>query len=407
VDACPLIPVIDADRAGELDEVMETTAATQTFLPVTPSFLDTPDATGRRETIMALGAAALHLDGHRYDEALVELAGVNVPMFSAPDLALQVLNTEGWARLYLGQLDAATAICERARSLAEGPSFSELDRADSLFRLGACRVKLGEVSNAISLFTLALRLAEQCGIDGDRVRAQAFEWRARCYVLQREWDAAQVDSERALELAEAVSDLRLAALATMQCSLVAERRGDPLLARFYAERARAMALASGDRQTEARLLNNLGGLSFLLDEPHNAVAYLKDAFALSLEIGNDADAAQAISSLAQVHLRCGAPLLAEEQARHALSLLEGREDYLDERGNVHLVLGRALLEQERMSDAMSQFAAAEWLFTKLGSASPLAAAWMAQAEAYAHDGDLEAAIALYRRAAEALQDFSF
>ena len=136
----------------------------------------------------------------------------------------------------------------------------------------------------------------------------------------------------------------------------------------------------GDRQTEARILNNLGGLSFLLGEPEVAVAYLKESFALSLEIGNDADAAQAVSSLAQVHLRCGAPQLAEEQARHALSILAEREDYVDERGNVHLVLGRALLEQARDDEAMKEFAAAEWLFESLGSASHVAAAWIAQGD---------------------------
>jgi len=193
----------------------------------------------------------------------------------------------------------------------------------------------------------------------------------------------------------------------MQCSLVAERRSDPLLARFYAERARRLAKERGDRQTEARVVNNLGGLSFLLGEPEVAVAYLKESFALSLEIGNEADAAQAVSSLAQVHLRCGAPQLAEEQARHALSILAERADYLDERGNVHLVLGRALLEQSREDEAMKEFAAAEWLFESLGSASHVAAAWMAQGDLYSRRGDLEASTALYRRAAEALQDFNF
>ena len=108
-----------------------------------------------------------------------------------------------------------------------------------------------------------------------------------------------------------------------------------------------------------------------------------------------------------MHLRCGAPLLAEEQARHALSILDGRDDYVDERGNVHLVLGRALLAQERDEEAMAQFASAEWLFERLGSRSHLAAAWFAQADAYRKAQDLEAAATLYRRAAEALQDFNF
>jgi len=388
---------------------MESTAALPELPPVTPAFVQAPaiGGSGRSETTSALAKAERHLDEHRYADAVEALSEVHIPTTSAPDLALRVLHCEAWARLYLGEVEAADALAERARALSEGATFSDVDRAEALFRLGCCRLKRNRVSNAVSLFTLALRLGERGGIDGDRVRAQAFEWRARCYQLQREWDAAQIDAESAVELAQLIGDGRLEALALMQCSLVAERGGDPLLARFYAERARSQANDNGDRQTEARIVHNLGGLSFLLGEPEIAVAYLKESFALSLEIGNEADAAQAMSSLAQVHLRCGAPQLAEEQARHALSILAERADYVDERGNVHLVLGRALVEQSREDEAMKEFAAAEWLFESLGSVSHVAAAWMAQGDLYGRRGDLEASTALYRRAAEALQDFNF
>jgi tetratricopeptide (TPR) repeat protein len=388
---------------------METATELPSLPPVTPAFMQAPAAagSGRAETTAALAKAQRFVEGHRYEDALDALSGVHVPSTSAPDLALRVLHCETWARLYLGDVETADSIAERARALSEAASFSELERAESLFRLGCCRLKLTRVTNAVSLFTLALRLAESGGVEGDRLRGQAFEWRARCYQLQREWDAAESDAQSSVELAQQIGDGRLEALAKMQCSLVAERRGDPLLARFYAERARTLASDNGDRQTEARIVNNLGGLSYLLGEPVVAVAYLKEAFALSLEIGNDADAAQAVSSLAQVHLRCGAPQLAEEQARHALSILAERADYVDERGNVHLVLGRALLDQEREDEALKEFAAAEWLFESLGSTSHVAAAWMAQGDLYGRRGDLEAATALYRRAAEALQDFNF
>jgi tetratricopeptide (TPR) repeat protein len=388
---------------------MESTVALQALPPVTPAFMQTPTVpgSGRAETTTALANAERYVEAHRYEDAVEALGDVHVPSASAPDLALRVLHCETWARLYLGDIVTAESIADRARALSEGSGFSDLDRAESLFRLGCCRLKLTRVTNAVSLFTLALRLGEHGGTAGDRVRAQAFEWRARCYQFQREWDAAETDAQSAVELAQQIGDGRIEALATMQCSLVAERRSDPLLARFYAERARTLASENGDRQTEARIVNNLGGLSYLLGEPVVAVAYLKEAFALSLEIGNDADAAQAVSSLAQVHLRCGAPQLAEEQARHALSILAERADYVDERGNVHLVLGRALLEQAREDEAMKEFAAAEWLFESLGSASHVAAAWMAQGDLFGRRGDVEAAMALYRRAAEALQDFNF
>lgn len=387
---------------------MEATAVELDNLPpVTPSFQQAPLAGGRSETAAALNRAEGLLDEHRYSEAVEALGAVVVPAVSAPDLALRVLHCEAWARMYLGNLDSAVATLERARALADAPSFGDVDRAETLLRLGCCRVKAGKVSNAISLFSVALSLADTGSVEGDRLRSQAFDWRSRCYQLQRDWEAAQTDAEGALELAESLGDDRLAANALMQCSLVAERRGDPLLGRFYAERSRELAIESGDRQTEARVLNNLGGLSFLLGEPERAVSYLKESFAIALEVGNDTDAAQAVSSLAQVHLRCGAPQLAEEQARHALSILADRDDYLDERGNTHLVLGRALLEQERNEEAMTEFAAAEWLFEQLGSASHVAAAWLAQGDAYNSRGELDAASTLYRRAADALQDVRF
>ena len=69
--------------------------------------------------------------------------------------------------------------------------------------------------------------------------------------------------------------------------------------------------------------------------------------------------------------------------------------------------GVVLLAQERGDAAMQEFASAEWLFERLGSKSHAAAAWMAQGDAYSKLGDLEGAAALYRRAAEALQDFNF
>jgi tetratricopeptide (TPR) repeat protein len=180
-----------------------------------------------------------------------------------------------------------------------------------------------------------------------------------------------------------------------------------VLARNYAERAKAQYEEVSDRANVGRLLNNLGGLNFLLGKPEDAVRYLKDAFATALEVGSDTDAAYAVSSLAQVHLRTGKPGLAEEQARHALELLAGRVDLLDEIGNAQLVLGRALLEQERLDEAEAQFTAAQTSFDQLSSASHRAAAWVAQGDLATRRGDDRGAARLYRMAAEALQDVRF
>ena len=66
-----------------------------------------------------------------------------------------------------------------------------------------------------------------------------------------------------------------------------------------------------------------------------------------------------------------------------------------------------LLGQERDDEAMSEFVRAERLFETLGSSSHVAASWLAQGDAHKKLGDLDTAASLYRRAAEALQDFNF
>jgi tetratricopeptide (TPR) repeat protein len=108
-----------------------------------------------------------------------------------------------------------------------------------------------------------------------------------------------------------------------------------------------------------------------------------------------------------VHLGAGEWALAEEQARHALKLLERRPDFLDESGNAFIVLGRALMEQGRLDEAEQAFAEAELNLSQLSSASHRAVAWTAQGDVASRRGDDRAAATLYRRAAEALQDVRF
>jgi tetratricopeptide (TPR) repeat protein len=309
--------------------------------------------------------------------------------------------------MYVGEVRESIKLLGRARAIAEDPSFSDLDRADVLFRLGACRYNLSSITTAVGLLSQALELADRSELPSDRLRSLILEWRSRCYQRQRDWEAAREDVERALELAESSNDRYALAQANFQASLVAERNGRWVLARSHAEKAKALYEEISHEANVGKLLNNLGGLNFLLGKPEQAITYLKDAFRVALDVGSDLDAGFAVSSLAQVHLRTGELELAEEHARHALELLEGREDFIDEIGNVELVLGRSLLEQGRLEEAEDMFGRAETNFDQLSSASHRAAAWVAKGDLAARRGDDRKAAELYRRAAEALQDFNF
>jgi tetratricopeptide (TPR) repeat protein len=234
-----------------------------------------------------------------------------------------------------------------------------------------------------------------------------FAWRSRCYQRRRDLEAAREDVERALELAEGLNDKRTTADIYFQASIIADREGHWVLARSYAERARVAYEELSDRGNLGRLLNNLGGINFLLGHPEEAVNLLKDAVRIALEVADDAEAAHAVNGIAQVHLRTGDVTRAEEQARYALELLAGRVDETAEIGNAQLVLGRALLEQDRLDEAEAAFKAGEQAYDQLSSGSHRASAWVAQGDLAARRGDDRTAARLYRQAADALQDVRF
>jgi tetratricopeptide (TPR) repeat protein len=358
------------------------------------------------ETLEAIDQAEELVGSKDYDGAVALLEGLR-RLPDAPELHVRRLLLESWSRMYRGELRDASSLLDDARTVAEGPGFGAATLAEVLYQLGCCRYKLTSVGAALGLFSEALALADRSGEPADRLRAHILEWRSRCYRRQRDWEAAREDIERALELAEGLADEETVAHVYFQASLVAERTGSWARARTHAERAKTLYERFDDRVNVGRLLNNLGGLTFLLGKPEQAIEYLKEAFSVSLDAGSEADAAQAVSSLAQVHLKTGEPGQAERHARHALSILDGRLDYLDEIGNAQLVLGRALLDPDRLDEAETALADAEASLGQLSSVGHSAAAWSAQGDLALRRGDDRAAGALYRRAAEALQEVRF
>lgn len=354
------------------------------------------------ETFVAEAEAAI--ERHEYVQALASLDGISPP---TPRLALRALLAQSWALMELGELDDAVKVLERARSVAERAPFGAVDAAEVLYRLGCCRLKLSSVASAAALLTVAIDLCDRSAAGCDRLRARILERRARCYGQRRDWEAAREDVERALELAESLGDDATEALVRFQASIVAERQSQWLLARCYAEQALMLYERCGDRLNTHRVLNNLGGIHFLLGSAESGAKHLGDAFRIALELGDDVAAAYSMSSLAQLQVRSGDAVVGESHARRALELLAGREDHIYERGNAQLVLARALLDQGRADEATEVLRVADASFERAGSTSERAAVWMAEGDVASAVGDKDCAARAYKRAAEALQDFHF
>jgi tetratricopeptide (TPR) repeat protein len=132
------------------------------------------------------------------------------------------------------------------------------------------------------------------------------------------------------------------------------------------------------------------------------VTQLKAAFEAFVDLGLEAEAGYALSSLADIHLDLGDPRLAETQARKALALLGDRVDHLQEVGTAHLALGRSLVAQGRLAEAQTELDTADATFTRAASASHRADGWIARGDLARQTGDEHEAARLYRQAAETL-----
>ncbi len=401
------ISQIERGKTRPTDEAIAWLAAQ---LGVDASFLGSGVSTDLRGRVEALLARAEALtEAHRYAEAveLFTLARKDIGATGSAELEVRALSGEAWALLQEGDAHESVSLLQVARELSEGPQFSDVDRADILFRLGVCRYKLSSVATAVSLFDEAFALAESSGLPCDLLRADILGWRSRCRRRQRDFDAAREDVEAALEFAQAMDDRRVVANTYFQASLVAERMGHWVVSRNYAQQAKSIYQELNDERNVGRLMLNLGGLHLLLGKPQQAIDHLKASFSLAVEAESKPDAAQALGSLATVHLHLADYDAADESARKALALLEGRDDFPDEVGQSHLVLGRALLERGRLDEAEESFKTAEAVFEQMASVGHRAGAWVALGDLASRRGDDREAARLYRNAAEALQDIRF
>src|SRR5256714_9978080 len=178
-------------------------------LGVDPGFLANGVSTDERGRVdAALARAEALLEARANEDALAAFSEVrpSVAATGLPELEVRALAGEATARVRNGDVRPAIELLEQARMISEGASFSDLERADVLYRLAVARYKLSSIQSAIGLFNEALGLAERSGLPCDQLRSNILSSRSRCYRRRRDYEAAREDIERALELAEGPSD---------------------------------------------------------------------------------------------------------------------------------------------------------------------------------------------------------
>src|SRR5262245_44007069 len=120
-------------------------------LGVDVQFLARGLSTDARNRIEALLERAEALsEAHRDQEAVDTFreAREQIGGLGSPELEVRALAGEGWSLQELGSAREAVAVLQAARELVELPGFSEVDRADVLFRLGCCRYRISSIPSA-------------------------------------------------------------------------------------------------------------------------------------------------------------------------------------------------------------------------------------------------------------------
>src|SRR5690242_1675699 len=119
-------------------------------LGVDAGFLEKGVSADERSRVEALLARAEALtQDQRYDEADEELENAQTASLApgSVELEARALQTEAWARMERGELRQSLQLLERCRTMTEGPGFSDVDRAEVIFRIGVCRYHLSSMAS--------------------------------------------------------------------------------------------------------------------------------------------------------------------------------------------------------------------------------------------------------------------
>jgi len=156
-----------------------------------------------------------------------------------------------------------------------------------------------------------------------------------------------------------------------------------------------------------KVLNNLGFCHALLGKNDEALASFKRAYKIFLDAGANEWSGGAISSIASLYLETGDPTKAEEQARYAIELIGDEAVDPEQVGEARLVLGKALLAQNRLDEAAEALDEVRGLFESVRATSNLSRTYVALGDLAQARGTTDEAAHLYRHAAELMQDLRF
>lgn len=301
------------------------------------------------------------VDLERYDDpaaalALAEEALGKSEAAGAIDLAVDALEWQGRVRRLLG--DCAGALAAYRDALDRALAADLLKAAGSVeFNVGVLQERC-QPELAAAAYRHAIELAERAGDPANAGVAYA-----ELSIIARaagDLESARDLVERGWDLVRDGDDPEAEADVAHELGIVDRDQGRLTEAYEHFLRCFELNEALGNRQRTASVLFNLGTLALDLRRPEDARAHLESSARVAEEIGDGESSARAQLELGAVHFREGDSRGSEDLVRRSLAIAGA----LDEEVAAALTaegrgwLGRILLEQDRVAEAVVELRAA-------------------------------------------------
>ncbi len=332
------------------------------------------------------------------------LARAALPLWEAVgagSLAAAADNEIGLDSWLLGQGDQARAAFERARgrSRALGDRYGEAVAASNLCLMDLSR---GDLRAGIACYDGALPLLEE--VRAEELLAAALTSAGRAYDAIGEPLAARARYRQALERLRSTGNRESEARVRNNVGVLDAGLGE--IAEALAQYGAALAIFRdlADRRWQARVVNNIGLVYQATGEPRRARASFEAALPLWRAVGDRAGEMTTLTNLGAIDGTLGEPRQAAAHLAQALDLARVLKDRRGE-GIALTQLGRTQLDLGDATAARDSFAQADERLAALGDLPNRAEALHGQGEARAALGDgpgalanLNAALAAFRKA---------
>jgi len=253
----------------------------------------------------------------------------------------QALLDEGSALERGGEVERAVEVLLQALSLLAGQGHHPLG-ADLLYRTGTLRARLGQTNKAEELFKQSLETASWC----EYPKGQAYAINGLAVVAQRRGDIVLAESQfrRAGRLASEVCEHRLSGMVELNLGVLANIRGDLDSALVHYESAFAAFDQAEDHEGVCWALNNLGMLQADLARHEEADATFKRGLKLAKREGDRVMAGMLELNRVECLIEQGRWRPARQAVKNVLKMAAERDDALQ---RAEALKFRAIIEREQ------------------------------------------------------------